>query len=155
MLITPPLLSDRDGQTAGAFPKTLYLRSHKPNQHNMKCELKSAEGGKSSFRVFECSREELDNAAVLFFTNQGYTLKKEGGDMMTFTKGNRILRLLLGAFVKYHKISLGLEQLGDNNFAVLLTKDSSGMSGGLIGMNQVKKEFRNMTDAFEAHMNFA
>lgn len=35
-----------------------------------------------------------------------------------------------------------------------MTRDSRGMSGGLIGMNQVKKEFLNMTEAFEAHMNF-
>lgn len=83
----------------------------------MKCELKAEEGGKSRFRVYECTREQLDNAIILFFTNQGYVMKKEGNDMMTFTKGNRVLRILFGAFVKYHKISIGLEQLGPDNFA--------------------------------------
>jgi hypothetical protein len=36
-------------------------------------------------------------------------------------------------------------------FSVLLQKDSTGMSGGLIGMNQVKKEFAKLTEAFREY----
>jgi lactate dehydrogenase-like 2-hydroxyacid dehydrogenase len=36
-------------------------------------------------------------------------------------------------------------------YSVMLHKDSSGMSGGLIGMNQVKKEFARLADAFKVY----
>ena len=38
-------------------------------------------------------------------------------------------------------------------YSLLLQKDSSGMSGGLIGMNQVKKEFARLSEAFKVFFN--
>ena len=55
------------------------------------------------YNMTGCTKEELDNKLNLFFTSQGYKVKKAEGESTTFEKGNRILRLLLGAFVKYHK----------------------------------------------------
>lgn len=99
------------------------------------------------YNMTGCTREELENKLNLFFTEQGYTPKTKDGETYTYTKGNRVLRLLLGAFVKYHKQSVVIKSDG-NYFSVLLQKDSTGMSGGLIGMNQVKKEFARLTEAF-------
>jgi hypothetical protein len=102
------------------------------------------------YNMTGCTKEELENKINLFFTAEGYTPKDKGADTYTFTKGNRVLRLLLGAFVKYHKQSIVIKQDGEL-FSVMLNKDSSGMSGGLIGMNQVKKEFARLSEAFREY----
>ncbi len=99
-----------------------------------------------------CTTEELDNKLNLFFTSEGYRLKKAEGESRTYEKGNRVLRLLFGAFAKYHKQTVTVKQQGDL-FSLLLQKDSTGMSGGLIGMNQVKKEFARLTEAFRAYFS--
>ena len=40
-----------------------------------------------------------------------------------------------------------------DNFSVLVQRDASGISGGLIGMNQVRKEFERLTEAFKVYFN--
>ena len=105
---------------------------------------------RSVYNVTGCTKEELDNRLNLFFTSEGYRLKSSEGETTTFEKGNRVLRILFGAFVKYHKQSVIVKHEG-NLFSVMLHKDSTGMSGGLIGMNQVKKEFARLQEAFKAY----
>lgn len=102
------------------------------------------------YNMTGCTKEELENKINLFFTSEGYTPKEKAADTYSFTKGNRVLRLLFGAFVKYHKQSVIIKQDGEL-FSVMLHKDSSGMSGGLIGMNQVKKEFARLSEAFREY----
>lgn len=99
------------------------------------------------YNMTGCTQEELENKLNLFFTSEGYTPKTKDGETYTYTKGNRVLRILFGAFVKYHKQSVVIKHEGEL-YSVLLQKDSTGMSGGLIGMNQVKKEFARLTDSF-------
>ena len=100
------------------------------------------------YNITGCTQEELDNKLNLFFTSEGYRLKSSVGEIKTYVKGNRVLRILFGAFVKYHKQSVTIKHEG-NLFSLLLQKDSTGMSGGLIGMNQAKKEFTRLTEAFK------
>ena len=102
------------------------------------------------YNMTGCTKEELDNKLNLFFTSQGYKVKKAEGESTTFEKGNRVLRLLLGAFVKYHKQTVTIKNEGEL-YSVMLHRDSSGMSGGLIGMNQVKNEFSRLGDAFKEY----
>ncbi len=104
------------------------------------------------YNITGCTKEELDNKLNLFFTSEGYTLKSSEGETATYTKGNRVMRLLFGAFVKYHKQSVIIKNEGEL-YSVMLHKDSTGMSGGLIGMNQVKKEFARLADAFKAYFS--
>lgn len=80
-------------------------------------------------------------------------LKKEGYKLIsglpgngTYEKGDRTMRLLFGAFVKYSKLE-SQTYLGDDGVSRLkIGRASSGMSGGLIGMNQVKKEMQKIAD---------
>ncbi|MCB0715424.1 MAG: hypothetical protein R2796_09390 [Chitinophagaceae bacterium] len=102
------------------------------------------------YNFSDCTKEELENKMNLFFTAQGYKIKKSTPDTVTYEKGNRLLRILFGAFTKYHKQTVTLQQDGDH-FAVSLHRDSSGMSGGVIGMNQVKKEFSRLSEEFKAY----
>ena len=104
------------------------------------------------YNFTNCTREELENKLNLFFTSEGYTPKSKEGETIAYTKGNRVLRLLLGAFVKYHRQLVVVKE--DNNmFSVLLQKDSTDMSGGLIGMNQVKKEFARLAESFRTYFS--
>ncbi len=102
------------------------------------------------YNITGCTRAELENKLNLFFASEGYIPKSTEGDVHTYTKGNRVMRLLFGAFVKYHKQSATIKNEGDL-FSLMLHKDSTGMSGGLIGMNQVKKEFARLSEAFKAY----
>lgn len=95
--------------------------------------------------------DELENKITLFFSSEGYKLKSHEGETYTYTKGNRTLRILFGAFAKFHKQSVVVKQEGDL-FSVMLHKDSTGMSGGLIGMNQVKKEFARLSEGFKSYL---
>lgn len=104
------------------------------------------------YNISGCTKEELDNKLNLFFTSEGYKLKSTEGETTTFTKGNRVMRILFGAFVKYHKQSVIIKNEGAL-YSVMLHKDSTGMSGGLIGMNQVKKEFARLAEAFKAYFS--
>jgi hypothetical protein len=104
------------------------------------------------YNITGCTQDELDNKLNLFFTSEGYKLKSTSGEVRTYEKGNRVLRLLLGAFVKYHKQTVTIKHQGEL-FSLLLQKDSSGMSGGLIGMNQVKKEFARLAESFRAYFS--
>ncbi len=86
--------------------------------------------------VFECeSDQELANHVSGTFLKRGYKLKGNSYEG-SYEKGDRTLRLLFGAFVKYFKFKIKIE-----NNKLHIHKESSGMSGGLIGMNQVNKEF--------------
>ena len=103
------------------------------------------------YNITGCTAEELDNKLNLFFSSEGYKLKSTEGEVKTYEKGNRVMRILFGAFVKYNKQAVTIKHQGDL-FSLLLQKDSSGMSGGLIGMNQVKKEFARLTEAFKLYI---
>ena len=100
------------------------------------------------YNITGCTKAELENKLNLFFSSEGYTLKSNQGEVYTYTKGNRVMRILFGAFVKYHKQSVTIKNEGEL-FSLMLHKDSTGMSGGLIGMNQVKKEFARLSEAFK------
>ncbi|MEK7224105.1 MAG: hypothetical protein AAB221_00285 [Bacteroidota bacterium] len=102
------------------------------------------------YNITGCTQEELDNKLNLFFSSEGYRLKSSVGEVRSYERGNRTMRILLGAFSKYNKQAVTVKHEGDL-FSVLLQKDSTGMSGGLIGMNQVKKEFARLAEAFKAY----
>lgn len=104
------------------------------------------------YNITGCTKAELENKLNLFFSSEGYTMKSNVGETYTYTKGNRVLRILLGAFVKYHKQSVIIKTEG-GLFSVMLHRDSTGMSGGLIGMNQVKKEFARLSEAFKIYFS--
>jgi hypothetical protein len=80
------------------------------------------------------------------FVKQGYKLKNGQPGNGEYEKGNRIMRLLFGAFVKYFKFFVKLKQAEDQSIELLVTKTSSGFSGGLIGIGQVKKELNRLSE---------
>ena len=100
------------------------------------------------YNITGCTPEELDNKLNLFFSSEGYRLKSSVGEVRSYERGNRALRIIFGAFSKYNKQAVTVKHQG-NLSSIMLQKDSTGMSGGLIGMNQVNKEFARLAEAFK------
>ncbi|MBP6641353.1 MAG: hypothetical protein KA293_13760 [Bacteroidia bacterium] len=74
----------------------------------------------------------------------GYSLKEGKPGDGVYERGNRVMRILFGAFVKYFKFGVRIEDGGNGNLKVRVHKLTSGMSGGLIGMGQVKNEVKRL-----------
>lgn len=111
--------------------------------------------GESTGSVFEiiyenCSLETITSAIDQSFMANGYSVKTGNLGDRTYMKGNRVARILLGAFYKYFEFNVAVKQLNDTMIMATVRKTTSGMSGGIIGVNQVKKELRRLQDAFQA-----
>ena len=89
-----------------------------------------------SFGYNLISKKELVHQVAAVLTERNYKKVSEA----TFEYGNRTMRILFGAFVKYFKFHLQVQELADNMLEVKIIRATSGMSGGLIGINQVTKE---------------
>lgn len=83
------------------------------------------------------------------FLADGYKIKSGGPGDGVYVKGNRTARLLLGAFYKYFEFYVKSEGEGENA-KLTIKKTTSGMSGGLIGVNQVKNELRRLEGTFKS-----
>ena len=104
------------------------------------------------FNVTGCTKEELENKLNLFFTSEGYKYKGEKDNGRIYTKGNKVLRILLGAFWKYFRVHIAIRS--DNNlFSVQVQRDASGFAGGAIGVMQVRKEFERLIEAFKVYFS--
>lgn len=116
----------------------------------MKCSVADFAKDRTIFNMTDCTLPELENKLTLFLTAEGYVFKgeKDGGKL--YTKGNRVLRILFGAFFKYYSIQVAILSK-DQLFSVQVLRNSSGFSGGVIGMNQVKKEFTRLIEAFKLY----
>ncbi len=118
----------------------------------MTCTVVDFSKDSTVFNITGVSAAELDNKLNLFFTSEGYKHKadKDGGKI--YTKGNKVLRAILGAFWKYFRILVVVKNEREL-YSVLIKKDASGFMGGVIGMQQVKKEFTRMTESFKAYFS--
>ena len=85
---------------------------------------------------------QIDGAMV----SAGYKNKGNG----IYEYGSRTARLLLGAFHKYFKNQISIELVSPTDIRVEVRKATSGMSGGLIGMNQVKTEMVRLNRLFQS-----
>jgi hypothetical protein len=119
----------------------------------MSCTVTDFAKDRTLFSITGTSKSELENKLHLFFSSEGYSVKseKEEGKKI-YKKGNFVLRILFGAFAKYHQVLVVAQPTGDH-FSVLIQRDASGISGGLVGMNQVRKEFARLTEAFKLYFN--
>jgi len=93
--------------------------------------------------------EEIATAIEKKLSLDGYIIKEGPLGDRNYTKGNRVLRLLLGAFYKYFEFNVDVKEREDKTVIAAIRKNSSGMSGGLIGVNQVKKELKRLETEFQ------
>lgn len=87
----------------------------------------------------------MDKKIDQLLVSSGYSLKEGKIGHAVYAKGNRVMRILFGAFVKYFKFTIVTGGSSDSEeIKLAVRQESSGMSGGLIGMNQVKKELTRL-----------
>lgn len=94
------------------------------------------------------NEDDLSSKAMDLLISLGYKVKEENLGLITYEKGNRVLRIILGAFYKYFKFEVSAEEVKECTRLTIRT-ETSGMSGGLIGMNQVKKEVIRLGNLFQ------
>ena len=98
----------------------------------------------------DCTPESMAQLIEDSFNRDGYMIKTGDLGNRTYSKGNRIVRLLLGAFYKYFEFHVGIRAVDENTVRMSVTKTTSGMSGGVIGVNQVKKELARLQGVLQA-----
>lgn len=98
--------------------------------------------------VFEnCSPEQLANALGALMQQQGYRLEEGNPVNGTYGIGNKVMRILFGAFVKRYAFQVYITPNGPNtNFE--FSKGMSGMSGGVIGIAKLNTEFKRLAALF-------
>ncbi|MCZ4224613.1 hypothetical protein [Pedobacter rhodius] len=94
------------------------------------------------------SIEEMTKLITFHLEQQGYKVSDQGFGNLILEKGSRIQRLLLGAFVTYYKFSITMSPTPEGDLMVNIFQQTSGFSGGLIGMNQVKTELARLSFGF-------
>jgi len=92
--------------------------------------------------------EEMTKKITELFELQGYKVIDQQFGNLILEKGSRTKRLLLGAFATYYKFSVTMMPGEENELTVNVFQQSSGMSGGLIGMNQIKTELARLNFLF-------
>jgi hypothetical protein len=103
------------------------------------------------FNITGITDAELDNKLNLFFSAEKLPLRSDKPEEKVFQRGNKVMRILFGAFVKYFKIVVTIRKSGDL-FSVRLLRDMNlAVSGGLIGINKSRKEFARLTEAFKEY----
>jgi hypothetical protein len=105
------------------------------------------------YNITGATRDALENKLNLFFNSEGLPLKSDQGDEKVYQKGNKVVRVLLGVFVKYFRVAVSIKQQGDL-FSVRLLRDMNlAMSGGLVGIAKSRKRFAEISEHFKAHFN--
>jgi hypothetical protein len=118
----------------------------------MNCTVADFAKDRVVFNITGTTKEELDNKLNLFFTSEGYKYQGEKDNGKIYTKGNKALRAILGAFWKYFKIFVSVKNEKDL-YSVLVQKDASGLMGGAVGMQQVRKEFERLVEGFKVYFS--
>lgn len=93
---------------------------------------------------------QLSNTVNDCLTKDGYKLIEGQIGNGGYEKGDRTMRLLFGAFVKYSKVNVTVNTDTNSVDRVTVDRKTSGMSGGLIGMKQVKKEMERISSMLSA-----
>lgn len=96
----------------------------------------------------DISVAEMTKKITGLFELQGYKVIDQQFGNLFLEKGSRTKRLLLGAFATYYKFSVTMMPGEENELTVNVFQQSSGMSGGLIGMNQIKTELKRLNFIF-------
>ena len=108
---------------------------------------------KAIFNFSKLSDDILAEKLQKFLLGKGYKLESGTTKDGIYGKGSKIGRILLGAFVKRFAWNITIEH--KNEMASLtLFKQAKGYAGGLIGVNQVNKEFNVIVNSLKQfHIN--
>lgn len=103
---------------------------------------------KAIFSFEGTTEEALASKINTLFTKDGYSLEEGTQLKGKYGKGSKIMRILLGAFVKRFAWEVTVSTQGGLTTATLY-KETKGYAGGAIGVNQVKNEFNRLVGVWE------
>ena len=72
------------------------------------------------YNITGITKAELENKLNLFFTSQELPLKSDDGNEKAYQKGNKVMRVLFGVFVKYFRVTVSIKEQ-DGLFSVRLS----------------------------------
>jgi hypothetical protein len=94
------------------------------------------------------SPQQIADKINAYLSKRGYKLEEGTIFSGKYGKGNKVLRILFGAFVKRFLWEVKVGEAHGITRLVFL-KDSKGYIGGIIGVNQVKNEYNDLTLAIQ------
>ena len=100
------------------------------------------------FSFNDTTEENIASKINTLFLKDGYTLEEGSQLKGKYGKGSKIMRILLGAFVKRFAWEVSVTNEGGVIKATLY-KETKGYAGGAIGVNQVKNEFKRLIAVWE------
>ena len=100
------------------------------------------------FSFNDTTEENIASKINALFLKDGYTLEEGSQLKGKYGKGSKIMRILLGAFVKRFAWEVSVTSEGGVIKATLY-KETKGYAGGAIGVNQVKNEFKRLIAVWE------
>jgi hypothetical protein len=119
----------------------------------MECKVVDFSKDTVVFNITGCTQAELENKLNLFFASERFTRKSDTPTEKVLQRGNKVLRVLFGVFVKYFRLVVSIKSDGQL-FSVRLHRDMNlALSGGMVGINSSRKEFNRLTEAFKAHFS--
>ena len=116
----------------------------------MKNFVKNESISKSNFvHIYSgITKDELDKKIDEQMVLSGYKPVKGEPGNASYEKGNKVLRILLGAFSKYFKFDI-LTTVNSDEIKFELKKVTSGAAGGIVGVSQVNKELKRLAAQFQ------
>lgn len=104
---------------------------------------------KATYVFKSTNKDDLGQKVNEYLKKQGYSLEAGTNTNGTYGKGSKVLRVLLGAFVKRFEWQVDISDINEST-GLTFTKKAKGYAGGLIGMNQVKNEYNRLTGTLKA-----
>lgn len=107
------------------------------------------EGKNSRVFYFEGSNtQELAGIINNFFLGEGYKIEEGSPENAIYGIGNKVMRILFGAFVKRYTFNVIVKDDGERT-KVEVAKAMSGVSGGAIGIAKLNKEYKRIVEAIK------
>ena len=119
----------------------------------MDCKVVDFSKDSVVYNITGCTKEELDNKLDLFFSSERFSRKSDTPTDKIFQRGNKVLRVLFGVFVKYFRIVVSVKSDGQL-FSVRVLRDMNlVLSGGMVGIAASRKEFNRLMEAFKVYFS--
>lgn len=118
----------------------------------MNCTVTDFSTDSRSYRISGISETEFNNSLELFLAARDLKYKSDKAGMKLYARGNLVLRILVGVFVKYFRVGVMGKRIDEQTFEVTLKRPMNFfVSGGLIGIKSSRKEFDTLAEDFKNH----
>lgn len=102
-----------------------------------------------SFAYTAIPKPDLRQKAEEILRHRNYNKVGETNGNSTYEFGNRTMRILMGAFVRYFKFHVVINDIDTDTLELRIVRATTGISGGVIGINQVTTEMTELSIALK------